>query len=135
MQHNLLDYWVKRQRGASDWVMRLGRLGVRSSERFTQHQLDAARLVLEGNRRQVRQLVQADGPWMLLSEQPQLLVDIGMQVLQHGLETLEILSDTRDALSGWFKEEITALRAVPPSQALLPISASALTSTSSRCLR
>lgn len=93
--------------------MQLGRLSVRNSERFAQHQLNAARLILEGNRRQVQQLAQAGGPWEILAQQPHLAADMGLQVLEHALETLDIVVDARDALRSWLTEEANTFRIAP----------------------
>ena len=134
MQHNLLEYWVKLQQEASASVMHLGRLSIRSSERFAQHQLNAARLILDGNRRQVQQLVQAGGPWEILAQQPQLAAEMGLQILQHALETLGIVVDAQGALGSWLNEDANMLKTAPISEALVPISPTGLDSTESRCL-
>lgn len=134
MQHNSLGYWLKLRQEASASIMRLGRLSVRNSERFAQHQLNAARLILDGNRRQVQQLAQAGGPWDILAQQPHLAADMGLQVLEHGLETLDILVDARDALRSWLNEEANTLRIAPLSEALMQLSPSQLHATASRSL-
>lgn len=121
MQYNLLSYWVRLQQEAFLSVMHTSRLSVRSAERLAQHQLSAARLILDGNRIQVQQLVQADGPWELLAQQPRLAAEMGTQVLEHVLETLEILVDAREALYSWFKEETNVTRRDPNSQAFFEI--------------
>lgn len=122
MQYNLPEYSFSPQRGISVSIMHLGRLGIRSSERLAQHQLKAARLVLEGNRRQVQQLLEAPASWSLLAEQQRLAVELGVQLLEHALETLEILVDTRDALSSWLKEETNTATATRILYGWLPIS-------------
>ena len=134
MQHNLLEYWVKLQQEASASVMHLGRLSIRSSERFAQHQLNAARLILDGNRRQVQQLVQAAGPWEILAQQPQFATEMGLQILQHALETLDIVVDAQGALGSWLSEDANMLKTAPISEALVPISPTGRDATESRCL-
>lgn len=134
MQHNPLGYWLKLRQEASASIMQLGRLSVRNSERFAQHQLNAARLILDGNRRQVQQLAQAGGPWEILAQQPHLAADMGLQVLEHALETLDILVDARDALRSWLNEEANTFRIAPLSEALMQLSPPQLHSTASRSL-
>nr|MBS0020042.1 phasin family protein [Gammaproteobacteria bacterium] len=134
MQHNFLGYWLKLRQEASASIMHLGRLSVRSSERSAQHQLNAIRLILDGNRKQVQQLAQAGGPWEILAQQPHLAADMGLQVLEHALETLDILVDARDALRSWLTEEANTFRIAPLSEALMQLSPPALHSTASRSL-
>jgi hypothetical protein len=134
MKDDLLDNWVPLQRAATASVMHLGRLGVRRSERFAQHQLNAIRLALEGNRKQVRELTRGGGAWAILAHQPQLAAEIGIQVLEHALETLEILIDTRRALHGWLQDEFNTLRVDPIFHARWQAAPALLDSTESRCL-
>lgn len=116
MHNKLVKYWANRHQGACASVMRLGRLSVRAWERLAQHQLNAARLLLEGNRRQVQHLARAGGSWEVVFQQPPLIAEIGIQALEHALETVEIVMDTREALRSWLRGETDASTVGPSCQ-------------------
>lgn len=109
MQQSLLKYWANRHQRAATSVMRLGRLSVHGWERLAQHQLNGARLLLEGNRRQVHDLARAGGAWEMVFRQSPLAVGIGIQVLEHAVETVEIVIDAREAFRGGSRKKTTPL--------------------------
>lgn len=117
MQNDLSGEVVKVQQRVAACLTYLGRLAVRSSERFAQRQLNGMRLVLEMNRRQVQALAQGLGPRETLHRQRRLAVEMRMKLLEHTCETLEVFLDTQQALSGWLTAETQALIWASPIEA------------------
>ncbi len=54
----------------------------------------------------------------MVFRQSPLAVGIGIQVLEHAVETVEIVIDAREAFRGWLAEENNASGVVPSSRAL-----------------
>lgn len=103
---DLTKQWAEMNKAAMNAFKELGEINANAMNRLTQRQLDMVNLYMEGGAKQLEMFSDAKNMQDVMATQSKLVGEFNEKLIENAKQTIEVLTDTKDALTNWAEKGV-----------------------------
>ncbi len=106
MNEDFTKQWAEMNKATMNAFKELGEINAGAMTRLTQRQMDMVNLYMEGGAKQLEMFGDAKNMQDVMATQTQLVTEFNEKLIDNARQTIEVLTDTKDALTTWAEKGV-----------------------------